>query len=220
MTISPEELKRFERTADVHEIAMMLGRYVTLMDQFDAKSIYEELFAAGDPEVSVEYESCGTYRGPESVKAFLVDHLHKNLQNFGRERHGWLDFYDAATPYIQIGEDGMTAEALWNLISPKAKQATPDPSFSAKRTLTAFWQAGKLHWKLKKIDGTWKILHFHQLTYFTAPYHTGWLKQQECYRETPFWHKAPDEPARFYVYHPDQVYVKNGVYQWGPFMGD
>ena len=56
MNVSPDELKRFQETADINEIAMMLGRYVTLMDQFDAKSIYEELFAKDDPEVSVEYD--------------------------------------------------------------------------------------------------------------------------------------------------------------------
>lgn len=35
------------RTADINEIAMMFGRYVTLMDEMDAMSIYQELFANG-----------------------------------------------------------------------------------------------------------------------------------------------------------------------------
>lgn len=75
MNIGPDELKRFQEAADINEIAMMLGRYVTLMDQFDAKSIYEELFAKDDPEVSVEYDTCGTYRGPENTRAFMVDYV-------------------------------------------------------------------------------------------------------------------------------------------------
>lgn len=49
MNISCEELARFRKTADINEIAMMFGRYVTLMDQLDAKSIYEELFAGSTP---------------------------------------------------------------------------------------------------------------------------------------------------------------------------
>ena len=77
MNIGPDELKRFQEAADINEIAMMLGRYVTLMDQFDAKSIYEELFAKDDPEVSVEYDTCGTYRGPENTRAFMI--LRKKL---------------------------------------------------------------------------------------------------------------------------------------------
>ena len=31
MNIGPDELKRFQEAADINEIAMMLGRYVTLM---------------------------------------------------------------------------------------------------------------------------------------------------------------------------------------------
>ena len=220
MNIGPDELKRFQEAADINEIAMMLGRYVTLMDQFDAKSIYEELFVKDDPEVSVEYDTCGTYRGPENTRAFMVDYFHKNLSTITRDKHGWLDFWDAGTPHIVVAEDGLTAQATWSLISPKAKQATLDPQFTAKRTLTAFWHAGKMCWTLKKIDGEWKILHLHLVTYFTSPYHSGWLKQQECCREAPFWSQAPDRRARFYVYHPDQVYVKDGIYNWGPYISD
>ena len=38
------------------------------------------------------------------------------------------------------------------------------------------------------------------------------------YREPPFWAMKPDKKARFYVYHPDQVYVQNGQYDWGPYL--
>lgn len=100
MNIGPDELKRFQEAADINEIAMMLGRYVTLMDQFDAKSIYEELFAKDDPEVSVEYDTCGTYRGPENTRAFMVDYFHKNLSTITRDKHGWLDFGMPAHPTL------------------------------------------------------------------------------------------------------------------------
>jgi len=218
MTISEKEIKRFEKTAAVQEIAMMLGRYVTLMDQYDAKGIYEELFATDNKDVSVEFESCGTYVGPEHARAFMED-LHKKLNDL-RTKRGWLDFYDAATPQILISEDGKRAQALWTLLSPKAKQASAEAGYTSTRKLTAFWQCGKMHWELIKVKGEWKILHFHQLTYFTTEYHTGWLKQQECYRETPMWAILPDKKPRFYVYHPDQTYVQGGQYTWGPYLPD
>lgn len=216
MEISTKELERFRKTAAINEISMMMGRYVTLMDQMDAMAIYEELFAKDDPAVSVEYDVAGRYEGPEHVRMFM-ENMDKGLKDW-RTKRGWLDFHDAATPQVVFSADGKRAQAMWTLLSPKAKQATPAPDFSAKRKLTAFWQAGKMHWELVLEDGCWKILHFHQITYFTSEYHTGWVRQQECYREAPFWALKPDKKARFYVYHPDQVYVKGGVYNWGPYL--
>lgn len=170
------------------------------------------------PEVSIEYDTCGTYIGPDHVKAFVDDFAAK-LSDW-RTKRGWLDFHDAATPQVVFSADGQRAQAMWNLLSPKAKQATPDAGFTAQRTLTAFWQAGKMHWELIRTEDGWKILHFHLLTYFTTSYHSGWVKQQECFREAPFWSTKPDKKARFYVYHPDQVYVQGGQYNWGPYLPD
>lgn len=218
MDIDEKEWRRFERAAAVNEIAMMFGRYVTLMDEMDAAAVYEELFAGDQEDVSIEYDTCGTYVGPEHVKAFVGDWARK--LNDWHDKRGWLDFHDAATPEIVISRDGNRAQAMWSLFSPKAKQATQEQGVSSRRTLTAFWQAGKMHWELVKLDGKWKILHFHLLTYFTAPYDEGWLKRQECRREEPFWDLKPDRRPRFYVYHPDQVYVKDGIYTWGPYLPD
>jgi len=216
MGLDAKELARFRKTADVNEIAMMFGRYVTLMDAQDAMTIYEELFATDHPEVSVEYDTCGTYTGPEHARAFMED-LAAKLSDW-RTKRGWLDFYDAGTPQVVFSADGERAQAMWSLISPKAKQATLNPGFSAEQILTAFWQGGKMHWELIRTGDGWKILKLHLITYFTAPYHEGWLKQTECHRETPFWRLKPDQKARFYVYHPDQVYVQGGVYDWGPYL--
>ena len=216
MSLDAKELARFQKTADINEIAMMLGRYVTLMDQLDAKTIYEELFAMDNPDVSVEYETCGTYIGPDHVKAFMDDFAAR-LKDW-RTKRGWLDFHDCATPHIVLSKDGKKAKAMWSMISPKAKQATPEPDWVAERTLTAFWHGGKMYWDLIRTKDGWKILHFQQLTYFTTEYHKGWVEQQECYREAPFWALKPDKKPRFYVYHPDQVYVKDGLYGYGPYL--
>ena len=216
MHVDEKELLRFQKAADINEIEMMFGRYVTLMDQMDAMSIYYELFAIDHPDVSIEYETCGTYCGPEHVKAFMEDFAAK-LSDWHTKR-GWLDFHDAGTPQVVLSKDHQRAQAMWTLFSPKAKPATSNASFSGQRTLTAFWQAGKMHWELIHTPEGWKILSLHQLTYFTTEYHTGWVKQQECYREPPFWAMKPDKKARFYVYHPDQVYVQNGQYDWGPYL--
>ena len=113
MNIGPDELKRFQEAADINEIAMMLGRYVTLMDQFDAKSIYEELFAKDDPEVSVEYDTCGTYRGPENTRAFMVDYRIADLRNYKYEeqmvRNGDKTEKKSTVRMVFINTAGMNA---------------------------------------------------------------------------------------------------------------
>ena len=57
VSLDAKELARFRRTADINEIAMMFGRYVTLMDEMDAMSIYQELFATDNPDISIEYDT-------------------------------------------------------------------------------------------------------------------------------------------------------------------
>lgn len=205
------ELHEFQIAADTVEIEMMFGRYTTLMDQMDAESVFSELFACDDPDVSVEYTDNGRYNGPEHVRAYF-NHLHRSLQNY-TDKGGWLDFTDAATPDIVISSTGDRAVAVWNLISPKAKTATP----GTERILTAFWFGGKMYWELVKTDGQWKILHFRLVTFFTAPYHDGWVKKPECMREAPFWELPPDGRPRFNAYNPAKRYVKGGQYNWGPY---
>ena len=216
MSISPQEVKRFSDMADVTEIEQLFGRYVTLIDRFNAQDVYEELFAKNDDTVSVEYENGGKYIGKEHVRTYW-EYQHKLLQNY-TDKRGWLNFIDAGTPHAVISDDGKKAAATWALISPKAKFATPDGE--GGRTLAQFWHGGKMYWELIKEDSKWKILHFRLVTYFTAPYDKGWVEQAECFREEPFWALRPDEKPRFNVYHPDKVYIKDGAYNWGPYLPD
>jgi len=216
MSLDKKELARFQKTADIGEITMMLGRYVTLMDRMDVMSIYEELFAKDAKDVSVEYDCSGTYIGPEHVKAFMTDFA-KKMSDWQTKR-GWLDFHDCATPHVVFSKDGNKAKAMWTMLSPKAKAGTPNPTWTAERTLTQFWQGGKMYWDLIRTKDGWKILHFQQITFFTTDYLKGWVAQQECHRDAPFWALKPDRKPRFYVYHPDQVYVKDGQYNYGPYL--
>ncbi len=216
MEVAADEFSVFQKTTDITEIQMIFGRYATLMDQMDAMGIYEELFAKNNPKVSVEYTCNGRYNGPEHVKIFFED-FHAKLNDLSDKR-GWLDFTDGVTPHIVISEDGTKACASWMLFGPKAKIASPYGAL--ERELTAFWYGGKMYWELVKENGRWKILHFQQATYLSSPYDQGWVKQAECWRETPIWHTLPDEEQRFYVYNPNRVYVKGGPFQMGPFVPD
>lgn len=214
MDISPEELKAFQRATDNTEIQQLFGRYATLMDQMDAMGIYNELMAKDDPEVSVEYTCNGRYDGPEHVKIFFED-WHTKLNDIS-DKTGYFDVTDGVTPNVVISDDGQYAYATWSLFGPKAKLASPYGC--TDRQLTAFWYGGKMYWELKKVDGYWKILHFQLATYLSSPYDLGWVKQPECWRESPIWATLPDGEQRFYVYNPDRVYVKGSPYQYGPYV--
>ena len=216
MDVSPQELAAFSKATDVNEIQMLFGRYATLMDQMDARGIMDELFAMDNPDVSVEYTCNGVYKGPEHVRLFMED-LHAKL-NDPSDKRGWMDFTYGSSPDVVISSDGHCAYATWMLFGPKAKVASPYGRLS--RTLTSFWYGGKMYWELVKKDGCWKILHFQQATYLSSPTDEGWVKQPECWRESPVWATLPDENQRFYVYNPDRVYVKGGPYTWGPYVPD
>lgn len=214
MDISSDELKAIQDAADITEIQMLFGRYATLLDQFDGMGIYNELMAHDNPDVSVEYTCNGRYDGPGHVKVFFED-FNDKLTTLDDKR-GWLDFTDGVTPHIVISDDGKYAWASWTMFGPKAKHATACDTLD--HCLTAFWYGGKMYWELIKVDGKWKILHFHQATYLSAPYHLGWVKQPECWREAPVMHLLPDHDQRFYAYNPNRVYVKNSPELWGPYV--
>lgn len=213
MDISHEEQSAFRKMAAITEIQMMFGRYATLMDQMNAMGIYEELIAKDNPDVSVEYTCNGAYKGIDHVRRFFED-LHAKL-NDPTDKTGWFDPTDGVTPNVVIEDDGH-AYASWMLFGPKAKLTSPIGC--TNRELTAFWYGGKMYWELVREDGQWKILHFHVATYLSSPYDLGWVKQPECWRESPIWDLMPDTEQHYYVYKPDRVYVKGGQYTWGPYV--
>lgn len=211
-----EEYRYLSQGADITEISMMFGRYVTLMDQMQPMAVFQELMAKNHPAVSIDYADIGSYIGSEHVYAFF-EHMQSKADSPVGKR-GWMDLTDGATPEIIISEDGLTASAVWNLLSPKARQGYD--SIKMDYTLLAYWSCGKMHWELIKTDGQWKILNLRYRVFFDTPYHEGWLKQQQCMREPVLWGLAPDKRPRLDYYQPAKRYSYGSQYNWGPYPSE
>jgi hypothetical protein len=192
---------------------MLMGRYVTYMDQMNAKGIWDDLFAGDDLNVSIELGDYGGYDGAEHVKQFLYSY-HDYLQD-PSDKRGWMDIRNINTPYIIISNDGERAYATWHCFSPQAKQAKPYPS--DERTLTALWVASRLVVWCVRVGDAWKFQKIQEVVYIRTPYELGWLKQPDCMRLSPLSESLPDRPPRVYAYHPDAIYSPTGLYNWGPF---
>ena len=214
MSLTEKQEKRVRNVIAITEIQMLMGKMVTYLDRMDAESIHGKLFAKDHPEVSVEYEESGVYKGPDHVRTFF-ENFHAYLQD-PADKRGWMNFQDLSTPYIILSGDETRAKGSWYVFGPHAKQAMPYPAET--RTLTAIWYCGKYMADFIEVDGQWKILKLQLVTYIRTPYDQGWLKCPDCLRTEFMTNLRPDEPSRIHTYHPDAIYTADGTYNWGPFM--
>lgn len=211
--VANEQAKKLQRAADIIEIQMLMGQFVTCLEKMDGISIWENLYVHDNPKVSVELGDYGGYVGTEHVKEFFAayDAYLKNPD----DKRGWFDMKNLTTPYVIISNNGNSAYGSWSCFGPQSKQAMPYPS--QMRTLTAIWNAAKYVCDFVKTDDGWKILTLREVVYIRSPFELGWIKQPDCIRSEPLNGMMPDMISRPYTYHPDALYSPKGLYNWGPF---
>jgi hypothetical protein len=214
--ITEKQWLKLRKAAAITEIQMLMGRYVSFLDQMDAQSIWERLFAHDDPDVSIELGDYGGFEGPARVKEFL-EAFHAYLQE-PSDKRGWMDFRNINTPYVIVGQGGKSAYASWSCFSPQAKLAKPYPA--DERILTAIWLASKYIADLVLVGDEWKFKKLREVVYIRAPFELGWVRQPDCLRPEPLAGIVPDRRSPSSVYHPDAIYTPTGLYNWGPFPPD
>lgn len=207
-------LEQLERAADINEIKMLMARYITNVHRMDYMSCFDRLMANEHPELRFEYMESGAYIGPEHVRLYMQA-LHNYMQS-PQDKRGYMGFHHCVTPNIIVNDAGTRAYGHWSVLSPWAMQATPYPC--DQRTLTAMWFVGKYDNEFIKIDGRWKLLKVHLISYARSPYELGWVRQADAMRILPMHGITPDEPPRYYTYHPDCMYESSNIYNWGPFL--
>jgi hypothetical protein len=67
-----------------------------------------DLFAADDPEISVEIAESGVYEGIDKIRTLFVD-MFKPLFT----APGSLPIHLLTTPVIEISSDGQSARGMW-----------------------------------------------------------------------------------------------------------
>ena len=80
------------------------------------------------------------------------------------------------------------------------------------------WFIGRYQNEFVKVDVEWKILKLHLIAYVRTPFDQGWMKQADCMRLAPVRELRPDNPPRYYTFHPDAVYSFDNIYNWGPYL--
>lgn len=215
--ITERELEQMLRAADIVEIQMLHGQYMTYLDQLDFVRIYNELMAKGHPELSYEMVESGEYIA-ENVENLMFRKFVGTVnekKDVNRSR-GFCGCQYLWSPRIKLNKDATRAWAQWNQMSPHTMDISPYPGNECRRT--PYWYIGKYNNEYIKIDGEWKLLKCHVIALSRTPYAEGWIKQSDARRIAHGPQAIPDKPPRFYAYHSDTVYSGHGRYTWGPFL--
>ncbi len=209
-----KQLASLVRMADHVEITQVMAEYVQYMDQFDAMKILNKCMASEHPEVSVEFMEEGYYEGPDKVREYM-QYIQSYLDD-PSDKRGWMGVQNLATPHIVVSTSGQRARAQWDILNANAMMATPYPADREK--LTALWICGRYDNEFIKIEGEWKLLKIHLVTYFKTPFEEGWLKNPDCLRfgGCKIEPTRPSNPNR--IYHSDATYSGDGLHTYGPFL--
>lgn len=200
--------------ADINEIQMLMAKYIMNIHKMDFKSSYDDLMANNHPEISFEYMESGEYKGPEKVKAYM--YALDDTFRTPRDKKGYMGLQHINTPKIIINDEGNRARGNWTILSPWAMQAYPYPG--DERKLTAMWFIGRYSCEFIKIDQKWKILKVHLVSYVRTPYDQGWVRQPDAMPIKPMPALRPDNPPRYYTYHPGCAYTHDNIFNWGPYL--
>lgn len=209
-----KQLESLVRMADHTEISQLMAEFISCFDQFNAVKAMNKLMAFEHPEVSVEFMEEGLFEGPEKVKAYM-GYIQEYLDD-PKDKRGWMAIQNLASPHIVVSTSGQRARAQWDILNANAMQACPYPGDQQK--LTALWICGRYDNEFIKINGEWKLLKLHLVTYFKTPFEEGWLKNPDCLR----FGDCPIEPTRVSnpnkIYHSDANYSGDGLHTYGPFL--
>ena len=212
--ITEKQLMRLRRAADITEMQNLMARLVEAFSRMDVSRVYEDLFAVGDPEVSIELAESGGYDGPEHVQAFL--NAYDAYLSDPQDKRGWMELQNICNPTVIRSEDGQRAVGTWALLAPSAKWAMPYPCDQEK--LTAFWGCGKYYVHFIKTEKGWKIQKLQLIWYLRSPFELGWMKQPDCVHMPVLPGMKPDRaPDYTNVYNADYGCASGGI-EWGPYV--
>ena len=212
--ITEKQLMRLRRAADITEIQNLMARLVEAFSRMDVSRVYEDLFAVGDPEVSIELAESGGYDGPEHVQAFL--NAYDAYLSYPKDKRGWMELQNICNPTVIRSEDGQRAVGTWALLAPSAKWAMPYPCDQEK--LTAFWGCGKYYVHFIKTEKGWKIQKLQLIWYLRSPFELGWMKQPDCVHMPVLPGMKPDRaPDYTNVYNADYGCASGGI-EWVPYV--
>lgn len=145
---------------DRHAIEMLMAQYI-LNDNPSNQKMNISLFALNQPDVSIEWNDMGIFRGAEKVRKFIEEQGLRRVYQ-GEYLSRWL-----ATQIIEISEDGKSAEAAW--LAPGAEAFT-----ESNGKVNSLWNFVRFAVDFIKEEKEWKIWHLCMFQDVRCEYEKGW----------------------------------------------
>jgi hypothetical protein len=164
--------KMIQRLLDKDEIHRIMCMHEWYHNALMYREELEDIWALEMPDVSFATNTA-VFEGKKDLWKFYVDHseeMKKDNNGAGNLWHHCL-----ANEIIEVAEDGKTAKGVWM----SSGQATVRIGDNKPR---ASWAYEKYGVDFVKVDGKWKIWHFHAYTDFYSPFDKCWT---DITREMP-----------------------------------
>jgi hypothetical protein len=199
LIVENEKLKkRIERVEAINDIQRLMGEYYNTHVANPNEPINhfnQWIYFADREDTTYEVANFGLLKG------------FKNVQFFFREKRGGMEKqtgimfeHDLCSPQIVVADDGETARGVWT--SPGHETLFGHPE----------WAWGRVAADFIKIDGCWKIWHYHWYRLFRCPFDTPWTNYDQQSVSKPI----PKERVIEFGGDPDNVFPTTYFHPYSP----
>jgi len=187
-----EELRlRVERVEAINEIQRLMADYFNTHvpnPNEPVNHFNQWIYFADREDTTYEVANYGLLKGFKNVQFFFKEKIGM------ADQPGWMFEHDLTSPQIVVADDGQTARGVWTSPGHETTRQ-PDGKFRAE------WAWGRVAADFIKIDGQWKIWHYHWYRLFRTPFNTPWTEFDQMGVSRPI----PEERIREYGGEPENV---------------
>ncbi len=166
--------KELDRVKAVNEIQRLMGDYFNthVANPNEPINHFNQWEYFADREDSTyEVANYGLLKGFKNIQFFFREKQEGMSDENGKVYTGWMFEHDLCSPQIVIADDGETARGVW--MSPGHETicfggvAHPE------------WAWGRVAADFIRIDGQWKIWHYHWYRLFRTPFGVPWTETNQ-----------------------------------------
>ena len=165
-------LCNLERVSAVNDTARLMGKFLSWQCRHDNEGVPSmrdswKLFANRD-DCTLEIEDYGVYIGINNIREWF--------EKFGSVKpfKGVMFDHHLATPQIVVAGDCQTARAVWQSPGHETDPRYGIDGGSEESKPVATWCWGRIQAAFIKMDGEWKMWHYHFYLLFRIPFYTAW----------------------------------------------
>ena len=173
---------QIDRVEAVNDIQRLMGDYfgTHVVNPAEPVNHFNQWGYFADREDSTyEVGNYGLLVGFKNIQFFFREKEEGMSDENGNVYTGWMFEHDLTSPQIVVAADGQTARGVWT--SPGHETI----AFGGKPQ--AQWAWGRVAADFIKIDGEWKIWHYHWYRLFRTDFDTPWthFDQQSVSKPLP-----------------------------------